>query len=232
MNSSNMNKVYSAKAISRINKKIKLLGINCHYNPITVLNIQMYLTIISFIISLILFNKKIYIVLIVTALTYVLFEYFFLDLRIIKRRNLLNKEAIFFFQILSLTLNSGNNLKNAIELTCTSLNNELSLEFKKVIDDVNMGNSLTDGLNELKERIPSDIINNIILNLTESNIYGNNIVESLDNELIYLNDKLLLDVKAKINKMPIKISIASVLIFIPIILLIILGPIIIELVNS
>ena len=57
-------------------------------------------------------------------------------------------------------------------------------------------------------------------------------IESLNTQLDYLNDKLLLGIKERINKMPIKISIASVLIFIPIILLIILSPVILKLVNS
>ena len=81
-------------------------------------------------------------------------------------------------------------------------------------------------------RIPSDTVNNIILNLLESNIYGNNMIDSLNNQLDYLNDKLLLETKGKINKMPIKISIVSVLIFVPLILIIILGPIIINLIFS
>ena len=75
-------------------------------------------------------------------------------------------------------------------------------------------------------------VNNIILNLIESNIYGSNIVESLSNQLSYLSDKILLDTKAKINKMPIKISLVSVFIFIPLILLIILPPLVINIVNN
>ena len=47
----------------------------------------------------------------------------------------------------------------------------------------------------------------------------------------YLNNKLVLSVREQINKMPIKISVVSVLLFIPIILLIILSPLIIELIG-
>ena len=101
-----------------------------------------------------------------------------------------------------------------------------------MLDDVSLGKSLNEALDDLKCRIPSDTVNNIILNLIESNIYGSNIVESLSNQLSYLSDKILLDTKAKINKMPIKISLVSVFIFIPLILLIILSPLVINIVNN
>ena len=71
-----------------------------------------------------------------------------------------------------------------------------------------------------------------VLNLTEANIYGSNMIESLNTQLKYLNDKLLLDVRRRINQMPIKISIVSVLLFIPIVLLIILGPLVLKLIAS
>ena len=57
-------------------------------------------------------------------------------------------------------------------------------------------------------------------------------IESLNNQLDYLNDKILLETRGKINKMPVKISIVSVLIFVPLILLIILSPILITLIDK
>ena len=41
-------------------------------------------------------------------------------------------------------------------------------------------------------------------------------------------DKKLLDIKGKINKMPVKISVISVIFIVPIILLIVLGPVVIN----
>lgn len=231
-NDSLINKIYAKKTINRFEKKLKYLGSSYDYNVGTVLKTQSMITIIIFVLALFVFKNEIYVAFVIAPLVYIGFEYFFLDYRINKRKNLLNKQALFYFQILSLTLESGNNLTNAIALTSSSLDNELSLEFKKVIDDIKMGSSLNESLNDLKTRIPSDIIDNIILNLMESNIYGSNMIESLNTQLLYLNDKLLLSVRERINKMPIKISIISVLVFIPLILLIILSPLFIQIVNS
>ena len=131
-----------------------------------------------------------------------------------------------------MNLESGTNLGKAIKLTSNNIDNDLSKEFNKVMEDVSLGKSLNEALDDLKLRIPSDTVNNIILNLVESNIYGSNIVESLSNQLSYLSDKLILDTKARINKMPIKISLVSVFIFIPLILLIIISPLVINIINS
>ena len=80
----------------------------------------------------------------------------------------------------------------------------------------------------MKQRIPSDTINNALLNIVQSSIFGNNIEESLNNQLDFLRDKRILEVKSQIGKLPTKISILSVLFFIPIILIVILAPVVID----
>lgn len=225
-------KLFSTKLVERFKKKSKLLGVKNKVSYESVLVLYFFVVMSSALLSILLFYKKLYLIILVPAFVSFAFEYLYFDVRINSRKDRLNKDALFFFQILSLALTSGNNLKGAIELTTSSSNSELSLEFKKVISDINVGSTLDEALNDLRERIPCDVINNIILNLTEANIYGSNMIESLNTQLKYLNDKLLLDVRRRINQMPIKISIVSVLLFIPIVLLIILGPLVLKLIAS
>ena len=116
-------------------------------------------------------------------------------------------------------------------MTADSIDNSLSREFKKCINEVNLGKSLTEALNDMKERIPSQTINNVILNITQSNIFGNSIVDSLYNQIDYLRENKVLEVKAKISKLPVKISAISVIFFIPIMLLIILSPVILNMIK-
>ena len=230
MKSSLVRKIYPKSAIDRINKKNKLLGISYNYDLDSLLKSHLLISVFIFMIVLIIKNDLM-LSLFLTVIYFMTAEYFFFDIRLKKRSKLLEKESSFYFQILSLTLETGSNLLGAIDLTSNTIDNTLSREFRRVVEDVDLGKSLTESLNDLKLRIPSDTVNNIILNLLESNIYGNNMIESLNNQLDYLNDKILLETKAKINKMPVKISIVSVLIFVPLILIIILGPIIINLLN-
>lgn len=226
-----VSRIYTKNSLKRINEKNKLFGLSHNYNVDELLISHL---IISFSIFLILLLTKINLIiaLIIVAIYFKSMEYIFFDYRLLKRAKKLEKESIFYFQILSLNLESGTNLGKAIELTSNNIDNELSKEFNKVMEDVSLGKSLNEALDDLKLRIPSDTVNNIILNLVESNIYGSNIVESLSNQLSYLSDKLILDTKARINKMPIKISLVSVFIFIPLILLIIISPLVINIINS
>ena len=93
---------------------------------------------------------------------------------------------------------------------------------------MNLGKSFAEAIQDMKARIPSDTINNALLNIVQASVFGNNIGESLNNQLDFLRDKRLLEVKSEIGKLPTKISIISVVFFIPIILLVILSPVFID----
>ena len=220
-----MNNIYRKSTIDRLNKKFKL--INLKLDVITFMNYRLFITVIILVLFL-LFNNKGYIYgPIVSILVYIMFEYY-IDYRIKIRQNNLNYQAIFFFQVLILTLESGKNLEGGIELTCKFIDNDLSNEFKRSLDEVKIGKSIIESLNNMKERIPSEEVNTVILNITQSAIFGNNIIESLNNQIDYLREKKILDIKSRINKMPLKISVISVVFIIPIILLLILGPVLIN----
>ena len=97
-----------------------------------------------------------------------------------------------------------------------------------MLEEVRLGKSINEALESLKKRIPSEAINNAILNMIQANTYGTNIIDSMYNQIDFLRDKQLLDVKAQIAKLPTKISIISVLFFIPIMFLIILAPVLLN----
>lgn len=224
-------KLFSNKTISRFKKKNMALGIKNKSSYVSDLSLYLLVIIIAFVVSIMFCYHRFYLIILLPIGAALLFEFLYYDVRLAKRRALLNKQALFFFQILSLTLESGNNLRGAIELTTSSISNDLSDEFKKALSDMRMGSTMNEALLDLEKRIPSEVITNIILNLTESNVYGSDMIKSLNTQIDYLNNKLVLSVREQINKMPIKISVVSVLLFIPIILLIILSPLIIELIG-
>lgn len=220
-------KIYRKKTIEKITKKCKMLGSNRKLDPYRFMNYRLILTIITFMIFIIFSSQGYIYAPLFSIIVYVGAEYY-LDLKIKKRSEKLNYEAIFFFQVLVLTLESGKNLEGGISLTCKSINSEISDEFKKTLNDVRLGKSLIESLESMKNRIPSEEINTVLLNITQSTIFGNNIIDSLNNQIEYLRDKKLLSIKAKINKMPMKISVISVVFIIPIVLLMILGPVIVN----
>ncbi len=225
-----MNSIYRKNTIKRLDKKFKLLGIK--YDSVRFMNYRILISLMILISFIILSDKGYIYGPIFSIVVYYSFEYY-LNFKINKRKELLNYEAIFYFQVLSLTLESGKNLQGGIELTCNSIDNEMSNEFKKTLKEVRMGKSLNEAINGMKERIPSEEINTVLLNITQSALFGNNIIDSLNNQIEYLRDKKMLNIKGKINKMPIKISVISVIFIIPIILLLVLGPVVINfLINN
>ena len=191
------------------------------------MNLRVLTSIITFIL-LMFYSKNGYIYApLFSILVYYIFEYL-IDYKIKIRANKLNYEAIFFFQVLVLTLESGKDLKGAIELTVKNIDNEISEEFKRTLKDVELGKSLTESLISMKERIPSEEINTVLLSITQATIYGNDVIETLNNQIDYLRDKRILTIKSAINKMPVKISVVSVVFIVPIIILVVLGPVVIN----
>ncbi len=221
-------KIYSKYSFDQICNKMHLLGIDDINKTINFLNLRLITSIIIFF-MIIYFIDWGYIF----GPIFVLLYYFFLpnltiDVKIKKRRHKLEYEAMYFFEILTLSLESGNNLHNAITVTCDNIDSELSHEFKKMMTDISYGKSFTEAINDLKSRIPSDTINNILLNIRESNMFGNSIIGTLNNQLDYLRESKILETKAYISKIPLKISVISVVFFIPLLLLLILGPVLIN----
>lgn len=221
-------RIYRAKTILYYENKIKLLGSNFKYNVYNLLLVRLIISIIIFVLFLVFSSYGFLLAPIISILFYILSEKLFIDLKIYRRKKKLEKEALFFFQILVLTLESGHNLKGALELTCRNVSSELSLEFLQVLNEVYLGKSLSEALESMKKRVPSETINNTILNFIEANMFGNSILDSLYTQIDYLRDKQLLEVKANISKLPTKISVISVLFYIPIMLLLILAPVLIN----
>lgn len=222
-------RIYSSKDLKMAEEKTNLLGVDNKLDGVDLLNTRLFISILVFISILYFVDFGYFIAPLVTFIVYQFFFPLIVDTKIEKRRRILEKDALYFFEILALSLEAGRNIKNAIEITSNNIDSALSKEFRKVIKDVNYGKDLDEALEELKYRIPSDTVNNIILNIRQSNIFGNNIIETVYSQITYIREKRVLEAKAYISKIPIKISVVSVIFFIPLLLLLLLGPMLISL---
>lgn len=221
-------KIYNKKYVENTIKKVKLLGIDNEINPYSLMTNRLITSVILFCILLYVFEKGYIISPIITAIYYYLFTKVTLNDKIKKRTMTLEKEAMHFFEVLTLSLETGRNLISAIEVTINNVNGTLSKEFKKTYDEIAFGKSLSEALVSMQERIPSETINNMLLSLTQANLYGNSIIENLYMQIDYLREKRKLEVKGRISKLPVLISVISVLFFIPLLLILILGPILLD----
>ena len=223
MNNNYFRKIYSDNVINKLQSKIDMLE-NPKYNAVEVMNIRIASMVVIFIFILYI-NKYGYLVAPFISLGYYyLFEYIFIDLKLEARSKSLEHEALYFFEILTLTLESGRNLEQSLAVTISNVDSSLSREFDKTLNEMKYGKTLIEALDDMKKRIPSVTINNIILNMTQTNIFGNSILDTLYNQVDFLREKESLEIKAQINKIPNKISIVSVIFMVPLILILILGP--------
>lgn len=230
MRNSLIEKVYPKKSIERIKSKTKLLGVHNKIDPIKFMNLRIIGCLTIFFLILLISKLAFIWAPIITIAFYYLSEYLVLDYKIKNRISKLDYEALFFFEVLTLSLETGRDLKGALRETTKNLDSEISDEFKETLRQVEFGKTLTEALGDMKERIPSDNINNVILNIRECNVFGSSIIDTLYRQVDFLREKKVLEVRSIISKMPIKISIISVLFFIPILLLLILSPVILNLI--
>ena len=218
-----MEKIYLKKDIENIDKKIKMLG-KTRWDAIGFINARVFTTIL-FTLFLIFFTHVSYLLLpLLVILYYMAFYHILITRRLRLREQKLDREALYYFEVLTLTLESGKNLQNSLELTCKNVHSELSSEFEDCLNEVKVGKSLIEALGDMQTRIPSENINNIIMNIMQTNYFGNSIIDTMNNQVDYLREKQILDIKGQINKIPNKISIVSVLFIVPLILLLVLGP--------
>ena len=230
MNRGIINKIYRVKDIENIQTKINQLNLEKRkFDATTFLTLRMVTTILLAIILFVFWYSKYFIIPFILILYYNLFYYVFITSPLNKRIKKLDKDALAFFEVLTLSLESGKNLENSLELTCYNIDNDLSNEFKRSLLEIRFGKSLMEALEALKKRIPSDTVNNIILNITQTSVFGSSIIDTMNTQVEYLREKQIMEVKERINKIPNKVSIISVIFIVPLILLIILGPFIIGL---
>ena len=119
-------KIHSQIIIDKYQKKIDLLGYKNSYDAVKFLNIRLISSILIFFVLLYFLRLGYIIAPVVTLLYFIFLPKFYLDKKIEERANKLDDEAMYFFEVLTLSLETGRNLKNALELTARNVDSELS----------------------------------------------------------------------------------------------------------
>lgn len=220
-------KIYRKSTVDKIERKVKLLGLSSQVDVDYFLRTRLILCLLLTFVPIFLPYGIFYGPLFAIIIWYI-YEYLEFDLKIKKRASYLDEQAILFFEVLLMTLNSSRNLENSLKITASNLKSELALEFRKSLSELDLGKTLDEVLISLKERIPSLIVNNIILNITQANTFGTSVEDSLKTQINYLKEKRILEIKSSLNKIPFKISLVSVIFLVPITLMILLMPFILE----
>lgn len=217
-------KIYSYKSLKQIEKDLTCLGSDTKYNKISFCTYRLFTSLFIFLFTLFFTSRGYVTAPFITIIYYYLFYHVNITVKLNKKNLRYEHQALYFFEILTLTLESGRNLENALKVTCDNVSSEISDEFKKALNEIKYGKSLNEALNDMKGRISSDTLKNIILNIIQTSEFGNSILDTLYNQVDFLREKQILEIKKKINKIPNKVSVISVIFIVPLIMILVLGP--------
>lgn len=179
-------RVYGSNTIKRITSKVKLLGIKM--DPNLFIGFRFVSSFILFIFLFIIFDYGYIISPIVTMLYYYCIESLILDVGISRRARELERDAIDYFPVFLISLRCSRSVKKSLIVTNKIVKNKLSYEFDKIVNDVIVGKSLEEAIQLCIQRMPSEIIVNILISLIEADRLGNNIDKTVSIQLNYLKE--------------------------------------------
>lgn len=179
-------RIYGIGTIKRITKKVNLLGIKL--DPQVFIGFRFVTSFLLFIALFLIFDFGYIIAPIVTVFYYFLVETVLLDFNINRRAKEMENAAISYFPVFLISLRCSRSVKKSLDVTNKIVKNKLSYEFDKVLNDVTVGKSLQESLEMCIERMPSEIIVNILVSLIEADRLGNNIDKTVSIQLDYLKE--------------------------------------------
>ena len=224
-----IHKIYSEKTIKRIEKKQQLLA-KKKSDVYYFLNNRLIICLCIFF-AIVFLPYGYAFAILLSILFYYLYEYYYFDYNIKKRRKKLEYQAVDFFENMIVAIENTSNLKGAIKLVSGSIDNELANEFKRFTSEIDMGASIEDAIINMQQRIPSNNINNMLLTFVKPDLKINDLKNSLKRQLDFLKHQLYLNERKRVVKLPIKVTIISI-IFILLIVLIINLPVIIDMIKK
>ncbi len=221
-------RLYSFQAIQKLNQKDLYLGSQKKLSLSSFLWLRLLVCVCFFFVFFFFVPYGLFFGPFLAILIYYGMEYLFFDRVIFIREKKLEREAIFFFEVLLLALEGGRSLSSALYITSSHVEGELSLEVQKCFQEMDLGKSFSEAMMSLRSRISSRVIHEVFLNIEESSVFGNDVSKAMEQQLLFLREKRLLDIKGEITKLPTKISVISVLFFLPLLFLLILAPLLLR----
>ena len=186
MKDSLSNRIYGKGTIKRISKKVNLLGLKL--DPNAFIGFRFVTSFLLFILFFLVLDYGFIISPIVTVFYYFGVEVLLLDFSIGRRAKEMENAAIDYFPVFLISLRCSRSVKKAITVTNKIVRNKLAIEFEKVLNDVEIGKSLPEALTIAMERMPSEIIVNIMVSLIEADRLGNNVDKTVSIQLDYLKE--------------------------------------------
>ncbi|MFA5408083.1 MAG: hypothetical protein WC343_04850, partial [Bacilli bacterium] len=121
--------IYRSEDIIKLESRLKLFGVSRKFSTSSFLNIRFFTSLLLFLLLFLLSDNGFILAPIFTFVYYYGFTYYFIDKPLKRRGRKLEHEAFYYFEVLTLSLESGRNLEMAIDAACTYIDSEMASEF-------------------------------------------------------------------------------------------------------
>lgn len=146
-----------------------------------------------------------------------------------KRINTINRGLGGFIEYLSLAISAGLDFKGALQEVCDNYEQgPIKDEFSLVNKSIALGKSRADALRDLKTRLQLSSMTLFIETLVQSMEQGASIVDILHSIASNLNNKRFQSAEEEAGKISIKMMIPLVIFILPAVMLVLMGPMILE----
>ncbi len=211
------------KTYEKIKQKALYLGIDDSNYVASFLYYRLIISILLFGLCFFLSKYGLLIALGAVLIFRYLSEYLIFDYRIKKRSIYLEKEAIIFLNVFLLTYKDNQNFVQSLILTSNNLDNGFAKEMKLAFLNTAFKNSFKDAMLYLKTRMPSKMIQSMLLSLITLSETLNLVDIEIEKLIQNLDNREKQNNIFALNKLPIKVTSVSILFYIIIALVIILG---------
>ncbi len=151
--------------------------------------------------------------------------------KIAKRHKEIIKDLPYFIDLLRVCVEAGMDLEGAL---CKIVDNSVGLlreETAQAVAEIKMGKGISEALHDMSERINYADFSSFITVVLQSNQMGISISNVLKTQSLQINLKYLQSMRSRAAKIPIMILIPMVFFILPALLVVVIGPAIIQVIS-
>ncbi len=158
-------------------------------------------------------------------------------LAVVKRKASERSEAIFrdlpdCLDLMAISVEAGVGFESALDVVCKNFDSALAFEFRRTLKEMELGASRREALGNLRARNDVPELSNFVTALIQADALGMPVGRVLHTQAIELRNRRRQWAREKAGKLPVKILFPLVVFIFPAILVIILGPAVVDIARA
>lgn len=147
-----------------------------------------------------------------------------LSRKVRERTNRIERDLPDVLDLLTISVEAGLGLEAAIDAASTDLESPITEELAHTLQEMNLGLSRHDALENLKERSESQDLSSFVLVLTQADVLGMPIGRVLRSQADEMRERRRARARERAAKLPVKILFPLMLFILPPLMIVVLGP--------